>query len=489
MSRGACRGTVASTAGVALASVLALTHSAFAGEPFPIKGTSSGDTIEVISIKSGGGSLRVASVRINGDTEEYDMPVSPWEWEIKAGAGDDEITISDDWGGDGFIVYGEAGEDVIQGGPGQDIIIGGTGGDEIRGGNGNDWLKGCEHKDQIEGGPGNDIIYGNGAEDTLRGGVGNDLIDGGDGEDTIWGDDGNDKLFGEAGADHIRGGPGDDVIRGGSGNDSLRGDDGHDVLLGEDGSDTNEDSPSVSESNYENSREEAMEEIEDDFGVEVADWGRKWMRSELHHLRSALGLLPEKVLDMWHGTGGKIKYRRKEVTDTESMQHIATGSTSVAIYLFDLNWLRDEDELEYEWVQIIAHETGHAYKNSPALSSSEWSAFKALSGWSGSSHDEDAEFVSSYAEEEASEDWAESFAYYFTDPDELEDKAEDKYEFLNDMFGLYPGTTTTAAPMEAVIPTPGSTQPGEPQIAPAPRPKPPHRPRPRPGPRVPRPRP
>jgi Ca2+-binding RTX toxin-like protein len=460
---------------------------AFAGESFPIRGTGSGDTIELLSIEPAGNGARVAKVKINGDTQEYDVPVSRWEWEIKAGAGDDRITISDEWGGDGFIVYGEAGEDVIQGGEGDDIIIGGTGGDEIRGGNGNDWLKGCEHKDRIEGGPGNDIIYGNGAEDTLRGGAGNDLIDGGEGEDTIWGDDGNDKLFGEAGNDHIRGGPGDDVIRGGNGNDSLRGDDGHDVLLGEDGSDTNEDSPSVSESTYEDNREEAMEEIEDDFGVEVVDWGRKWSRSELHYLRSALSLLPDKVLDMWHGTGGKITYRRKEVTDTESMQHTATGNTTVAIYLFDLNWLRDSGELEYEWVQTIVHETGHAYNNSPALSSSDWSDFKALSGWSGSNHDEDAEFVSGYADDSADEDWAESFAYYFTDPDELKDRAEGKYEFLNDMFGLYSGTATTATPAEAVTTPGGPTQPGDAQIAPAPKPKPPIRPRPRPG--FPRPRP
>ena len=421
----------------AVITAAACTSTAFAAETFPIQGTSGDDVIEVRQPLGPNGGM--VQVYINGDLVNYMWEEDRSDRVIKGGAGDDTITIKNDAS---YVIYGEAGEDVIQGGEHSDVIIGGTGGDEIKGGNGHDWIKGCEHKDHIEGGPGNDVIYGNGAEDTLRGGVGNDILDGGDAVDTMWGDDGDDRLYGENGDDHMRGGHGDDLLRGGSGDDWLRGDPGADVLIGESGDDHYEDSASVSASDYENDREAEMEAIEDDFGVGVIDYDREWTPEELGFLRGTLQRMPSEVFDMWESLGGKVKYHRKEMCQLSGEdEYSASGLTSTGIFLYDLNWCRNGNQVQDQWERTITHETGHAYKESPALTSAQWSDWRDLSGWEGywpnGTPDPSANFVSEYAETNAKEDWAETFEFYFCEWAALLHRAPEKFRFINDIFGKY----------------------------------------------------
>jgi hypothetical protein len=424
----------------------------------------------------------LVEVVINGESINYLLPDSKKDWIIEGNAGDDTISIQVSAP---FILKGESGDDTLKGGAKDDVLIGGSGSDTIRGFGGHDWISGDGNKDHLYGGEGNDIIYGNSAEDTIRGGPGCDLIDGGDGDDTIWGEKGDDQLYGESGRDRIFGGPGNDLLFGGGGNDILRGDDGDDILTGNSGTDELQDTSYLNAEEYDDLRVAEAKAIEEEFGVDVGDGGRKWTRRELGFLRSSLELLPDKVLDMWEGRLETLTYMRKEIFSLAALHPYATdygasGLNSTACWIYDLGWGHADDKVEGAFMATIVHETGHAYKKSPALSSSEWSDFKELSGWSGGDPDPSAEFVSSYAETNADEDWAESFEHYFLDPEELKADARSKYDFLNDMFGLYedpeafpvapPGGTETApapAPGGTLSPAPDSGDGPPAQIGPS----------------------
>jgi TolB protein len=112
--------------------------------------------------------------------------------------------------GNGFLVTGTDGEDVLHGSADHDYVCGYAGGDAIDGGGG---------PDQVFAGPGPDVV---------RGGRGNDLLEG----DRRW------RPEGEArGDDVVIGGPGKDILRGGSGDDVLRGGPGRDRMNAGEGRD------------------------------------------------------------------------------------------------------------------------------------------------------------------------------------------------------------------------------------------------------------
>jgi uncharacterized delta-60 repeat protein len=103
--------------------------------------------------------------------------------EIRAGGGDDWISL---WHKPSCIsaeVFGEAGNDFIKGSRGSDVL---------HGGDGNDLLVGYH---------GNDSLFGGAGNDTLMGGRGRDYLDGGDGKDLLIGGDCSDVLIGGAGDD------------------------------------------------------------------------------------------------------------------------------------------------------------------------------------------------------------------------------------------------------------------------------------------------
>ncbi|MFO1105250.1 MAG: calcium-binding protein [Amaricoccus sp.] len=168
------------------------------------------------------------------------------------------------------LIYGTAGDDVINAGAGDDTVYGQAGNDRLLGGPGNDWLFG---------GPGNDTLDGGPGEDRLEGGAGNDryyvdtlpftVWDGskyvahpGDtiveapgaagGIDTVYasvnwtlGDNLENLVLtglarigtGNALANTITGTIGADLLDGGAGNDTLIGGDGNDWMIDSTGTD------------------------------------------------------------------------------------------------------------------------------------------------------------------------------------------------------------------------------------------------------------
>jgi Ca2+-binding RTX toxin-like protein len=84
------------------------------------------------------------------------------------------------------LIYGEAGNDLVEAGDLADTVYGGDGDDNLKGFVGNDLMYGGADYDTIDGGSG---------DDTIRGETGGDCISGGEGSDTLYGDAGNDTLI------------------------------------------------------------------------------------------------------------------------------------------------------------------------------------------------------------------------------------------------------------------------------------------------------
>ena len=169
-------------------------------------------------------------------------------FEIRAGAGNDTVTVIDaDAGEDGLvIVFGEGGSDTIDASAWKSgaILFGDGGAVTARGSKTPQTLLSVEST--APSGDGNDILIGGSGDDILVGGGGNDLLRGGDGNDVLIGDAGrvafrNGELY-EAGTlgryssfdgnDTLVGGAGNDFMFGGAGSDLFYGNLSEDVMIG-----------------------------------------------------------------------------------------------------------------------------------------------------------------------------------------------------------------------------------------------------------------
>ncbi len=192
---------------------------------------------------------------INIETVYVDgVPVSPPDFVVEGGAGDDLIdtAYTGDPEGD-RIDAGDNGagtdDDVVTAGGGNDTVFAGAGADSVEGGAGNDVLHGEAANDTLLGEAGDDTLYGGTGDDSLDGGdgadsleswLGNDTLAGGDGNDYLDGAEGNDSLYGGSGDDMLAAGSdaGDDLAEGGAGNDTLWTGGGDDTLTGGSGDDS-----------------------------------------------------------------------------------------------------------------------------------------------------------------------------------------------------------------------------------------------------------
>lgn len=109
------------------------------------------------------------------------------------------------------IILAKNGKDLVCAGDGNDLIIAGNGHDRVDAGAGDDIVKGDRGRDTLEGGAGNDILFGGFNRDILIGGTGNDYLHGGNSQDVIFGHNGNDLLCGSGGKDYLNGGPDNDT--------------------------------------------------------------------------------------------------------------------------------------------------------------------------------------------------------------------------------------------------------------------------------------
>ena len=155
--------------------------------------------------------------------------------ELTGTAGDDYLDAR--WFGGPVTLSGYDGRDYLVGGRGDDRLYAGGGGGELHGSTGNDSLYGGSGRDLLSGWEGNDYAAGEGENDTLWGWTGNDTLLGGGWADSVLGEDGADTLDGQAGNDTLDGGNQDDLIRGGDDADWLYGQDGWDTLYGGGGTD------------------------------------------------------------------------------------------------------------------------------------------------------------------------------------------------------------------------------------------------------------
>jgi Ca2+-binding RTX toxin-like protein len=83
------------------------------------------------------------------------------------------------------VVYGSAGDDLLDGTFGNDTLYGGRGSDKLVGVNGDDLIFGGSGGDRISAGEQDDGLFGGGGDDDLSAYAGDDLIDGGRGADHI----------------------------------------------------------------------------------------------------------------------------------------------------------------------------------------------------------------------------------------------------------------------------------------------------------------
>ena len=152
--------------------------------------------------------------------------------------------------GDGSILWGEKGDDVLHGGTSFDILWGGKGDDTLDGGGSFDYLEGGGGADVIDGGTddhptafdtaGYELsdagVTVNLAEGTAQGGhAEGDTLTGISG---LWGSQHGDRLIGDAEINLLIGHAGNDTLEGGAGDDRLRGGAGADMLDGGEGRDT-----------------------------------------------------------------------------------------------------------------------------------------------------------------------------------------------------------------------------------------------------------
>jgi len=132
------------------------------------------------------------------------------------------------------VLYGSAGNDLIQSLGGNDDVDGKDGADRIEGGAGQDILNGGLGDDIVLGGADNDIIMGRENNDWLFAEteytlddaytLGNTQAASGQRGDLLDGGLGNDTVIGDAGDDILMGGMGKDVLMGLGGNDTIEGD-------------------------------------------------------------------------------------------------------------------------------------------------------------------------------------------------------------------------------------------------------------------------
>jgi Ca2+-binding RTX toxin-like protein len=356
-------------------------------------------------------------------------------------------------------LYGEDNDDVLDGGADVDHLYGGDGNDTLLGGDGNDVMDGSNDTDSLDGGNGGDqLIAGLGA-DTLLGGPGNDALDGGndndflDGgteNDTLWGGlyddtlkggDGNDELWGADGEDNLYGEWGDDTLCGGTGDDGLTPGYGDDKAWGESGADRFlklHDGHDPLGFPVDAGTEDFVDADRDDVTVNFKVGAWAWSHEDLEAVDGGLAVLHHnditgntKLLKMPDGHSlnffrdvmvGDLPDEYEDVLTPEKVGGTNAGGGEIHLYNYGMKG---------NVTSLIVHEIGHNWQGSGNPYADD---FKAVSSWTTDPPDEnyilspggvwwydgnlsligeEPGFVSTYAQTNPYEDFAETFTYYF----------------------------------------------------------------------------
>ena len=195
-----------------------------------------------------------------------------------------------------------------------------------------------------------------------------------------------------------------------------------------------------------------LEQIRQDYAVEVVTDGQSWDEEGLASLATALDKLPQHIVDRL----GNRHYGRLHVLSNAE----GAASDGWQPYGDGANFYSNASErnelvlLPHQSVRTILHELGHAYqlREVPAdryawvFFQSEQREFMAATGWELLSTEEEVAAARSVSElhfaysgpdlwdrmsnEDPVEDYANSFALYFDDPEELERLSPERYDFI-----------------------------------------------------------
>lgn len=195
-----------------------------------------------------------------------------------------------------------------------------------------------------------------------------------------------------------------------------------------------------------------LEQIRQDYAVEVVTEGQSWDEEGLGSLASALDALPEHIVER---LGNRHYGRLHVLSNTEG-----AASDGWQPYGDGANFYSNAGErnelvlLPHQSVRTILHELGHAYQMREVpvdryawvFFQSEVREFMAATGWELQSTDEEVAAARSVSElrfaysgsdiwdrmsnEDPVEDYANSFALYFDDPEALQQLSTERYDFI-----------------------------------------------------------
>jgi hypothetical protein len=327
---------------------------------------------------------------------------------------------------------------------------------------------------ELFGGAGDDQLTGGSGRDVLRGEAGNDVLKGGDGDDNLYGGSGYDKLYGEAGNDGLFAGhdqplPASLISRyvpikqtsairllpqlnrerldGGPGADRF--------LVHEDDSAKTDVYDSVWEDprvnarvNFRDQKATYTDYLDNEFSPAA------FTQAEIERIDEALAILHQQTgstrfLKRHNATAttGEITFRRMGDSATSDISGRNHSNGEITLTNGAFSYGADFT------VHTVLHEIGHNWENE--LTASFWPGSVptapdgtplTFAGWSSLSFDaagaplDDAPFVSSYAQTNAVEDFAETWAYYwmrradrpfYTDDGAALAEGDPKYDFID----------------------------------------------------------
>lgn len=322
------------------------------------------------------------------------------------------------------------------------IIKGGMGNDRIEvdseimknvtiyGGDGNDYIKGGNGHDRLEGGKGNDRIDGGGGNDAIFGRSGNDVLEGGMGNDRLYGEKGNDKIFGQEGCDFLDGGKGNDLLNSidQQNSSSAGGDFIHDYK-GE-----NEfvldDNDTVTRSKETGQTKSLKDTLEKEYGIKIGNSKKRgWSYEDLKQLENFLKNLHPSLKQAIQGyTFRRVVYKNEGGIDSAG-DHFS-GEKVIRVF--------DAAPISNGMRMVLLHETAHAFQ-SKIMTKDQRRQFNQIS-WEKVDGEwqkkNETSFVREYGMTNRKEDWATSVEAYFFNPDRLKAVSPEKYNFINNLFGI-----------------------------------------------------
>ena len=201
-------------------------------------------------------------------------------------------------------------------------------------------------------------------------------------------------------------------------------------------------------------------QIQQRYGVEVVVEGQEWNEQSLRNVEHALSLLPDHVVsNLGNPEYGPLHVlSNREGATLDGFQPYVSGAN----FYSNHNERNELVLLPNARVFTVLHELAHAYqmRDVPSdryawvIAQPELQAYMEATGWELVSSDAELQEARSIADLEfayhgpqvwnylsnfdPAEDYANAFALYFSDPDELQRRSAERYEFMRDYVAATP---------------------------------------------------